>query len=151
MNWAHVHIAFNHVPVIGVIFATLLLAYGLLKKSHELVTVCFGVFVIIAVLTIPVYLTGEGAEEVVERLPGFSGSVIERHAESALFSLVAILLLGGFALGGLWLFRRSNRIPAWWVTSLLILSMVVGGLVARTANLGGQIRHTEIRSDFKTM
>ncbi len=26
MNWAHVHIAINHVPVIGVIVASLLLA-----------------------------------------------------------------------------------------------------------------------------
>ncbi|MFB3886882.1 MAG: hypothetical protein ACE144_16785 [Thermodesulfobacteriota bacterium] len=147
MNWAHVHIALNHVPVMGVIFGFLLLAYAMLKKSMELVKVSFAVFVIVTVMTIPVFLTGHGAEEIVENLPGVTESIIEPHEEAGLLSLVGVAVLGVIGLGGLSMFRGSKTIPMWLVTISLIFSLAVGGWVARTANLGGQIRHTEIRSE----
>ena len=60
------------------------------KKSEELKRLSCYVFVLMALLTIPVYLTGEGAEEIVEHLPGVPHELIEEHEESALGSLIAI-------------------------------------------------------------
>src|SRR5215217_3565000 len=36
MTWAHVHLALNHVPVIGLPIAVLLLAWALVRRSAEL-------------------------------------------------------------------------------------------------------------------
>ena len=146
MNWAHVHIAINHVPVIGIVFGFLLLLYAMMKKTEEVKRISLGIFVIIALIVIPVYLTGGGAEEIVEHLPGVSESAIERHAESAFSTFVMVEVLGLLTLGGLFLYRRPQNLSNWFVLLSLILSILVGGLMARTANLGGQIRHTEIRS-----
>ena len=146
MNWAHVHIAINHVPVIGIVFGFLLLLYAMMKKTEEVKRISLGIFVIIALIVIPVYLTGGGAEEIVEHLPGVSESAIERHAESAFSTFVMVEVLGLLTLGGLLLYRRPQNLSNWFVLLSLILSILVGGLMARTANLGGQIRHTEIRS-----
>ncbi len=60
--------------------------------------------------------------------------------------MVTILVSGVFALAGLARFRRSHNNPGWFIRTLLILSIAIGGLMTWTANLGGQIRHSEIRS-----
>ncbi len=146
MSGAHVHLLLNHIPVLGTAFGLLLLLFGMVKKSEELKKVSLGIFVITAIVTLPVYFTGEPAEEVVEHLPGVSKSIIEPHEEAGLIALIGVEILGLFALGGLFRFRHSDRLPGWFITTALVLSVVVGGLMARTANLGGQIRHTEIRS-----
>lgn len=150
MNWAHVHIAINHAPVIGIIFGFLLLLYAMMKKNEELKRISLVIFVIIALIAIPVYFTGGGAEERVEHLPGVSESVIQRHEDSAFSTFVMVEVLGLLTLGGLFLYRRPQNLSNWFVILSLILSILVGGLMTRTANLGGQIRHTEIRADAKS-
>jgi hypothetical protein len=40
---------------------------------------------------------------------------------------------------------RGRAVGTWLVMLLLTGALLVGVLVARTANLGGQIRHPEIR------
>ena len=149
MNWAHVHLIGNHVAVLGVFFGLLLLLAALARKSSELKKAALAVFFVTALLAVPVYLTGEPAEEVVEHLPGVSHELIEEHEESALPLLIALELLGLLSLAGLWFFRRSpgwaSRIVLW----CLLLSVIVAGMAGWTANLGGQIRHSEVRSDFQ--
>jgi len=55
-------------------------------------------------------------------------------------------LLGLVALVGLYA-ARSNRPPSANVTrAALLVSLVTAGLMARTATLGGQIRHLEIQA-----
>ena len=142
MNWAHIHLMINHFPVIGVIFGFLLLVAAMAKKSEELKKVSLGIFIIMALIAIPVYLTGEPAEEMVEDLAGVSESIIEQHEEMALISLIAVILLGVTATVGLFFFRHSVTIPGWFVVIILILSIIAGGLIGKTANLGGQIRHS---------
>jgi uncharacterized membrane protein len=146
MNWAHVHLLLNHIPVIGIGFGILLLAAGWVRKSEEVKRIGLQFFVLLGVLTLPVYLTGEPAQKIVQALPGVSKQIIEQHEEAALLALIAMSILGLFALVGLILFRQREVLPSWVVTTSFILSLVVGVLMARTANLGGQVRHTEIRS-----
>ncbi len=85
-------------PLPGILFSLALLLVVLSKKSGELKKLSCCVFVLIALLAIPTYLTGEGAEEVVEHLPGVEHELIEEHEESALVSLVAIEVLGQLSL-----------------------------------------------------
>ena len=151
MNWAHVHLMINHIPVLGTVFGALLLVYALVRKNEEIKRVSLGIFVIIAVATVPVYLTGEPAEEMVEHLPGVEEPIIEEHEEAALIAFIAIGILGVAALGVLWRYRHTNTIPQKFVLAGLILSILVFGLMAWTADLGGKIRHSEIRSESSSV
>jgi uncharacterized membrane protein len=148
MNGAHLHLLLNHLPVIGTIFGLLLLLFALLRKSEEVKRVALGVFVFAALAAVPTYLTGEPAEEVAEHLPGVAKALIESHEEAALFALIAAGLTGLVSLGGLFLSRRADKLPQWMVIAPLALALITSGLMGWTANLGGQIRHTEIRQDF---
>lgn len=145
-NAAHVHLILNHVPVIGTALGVLLLIAAFIRKSEELKKASLGVFVLMAVIAIPAYLTGEPAEKMVESLPGVSKALIEQHEEAALVAFIALSVLGVFCLAGFYLYRRALVMPTWFVATVLVLSIAVGALMARTANLGGQVHHQEIRA-----
>ena len=146
MDWTHIHLLLNHVPVLGVIFGFLLLAYAFIKKDRGLQQVSLLVFVITALLSVAVYLTGEPAEETVEHLAGVSEMSIEKHEEAALIAMVGATSLGAIAIGAFLASRWTKAIAKTLVAVALIGSLIVSGVMAWTANLGGQIRHSEIRS-----
>lgn len=135
----------NHFPVIGILFIILLFLYGLVRKSEEIKKVSIGAFVLLALVTVPVYFTGTAAEKTVKDLPGVTEVFIGRHEEMAGLSVVLIETLGIACLAGLFFFRRSAVIPKWFIALVLVLSFSAAAFVGLTANLGGQIRHTEIR------
>ena len=146
MNWAQVHLMINHFPVIGVLGALLVFVYGLLRRSDEVKRLGLGLLVLIALITIPVFFTGQAAEHVVKDLPGVTESYIGDHEDIALLALALIELLGVVALGGLFLFLRSGSLPQWYIALVLVMALASAGIVGLAANLGGQIRHTEIRA-----
>lgn len=146
MSWGYLHLVLNHVPVIGTFLGLLLLLVAFVRNSEELKKVTLALLVFIALVTIPVYLTGEPAEEMIENIPGTSEAIIERHEDAALFSMIAVEVAGITALAGLLIFLRKKRLGNLLAIVTLALSMIGGGLMTWTANLGGQIRHTEIRS-----
>ncbi len=145
MNWAHVHLIINHFPVVGVFGAVALLVYSLVRKSEEIKRVSFGLFVLLALITLAVFFTGQAAGDTVKKLPGVTEASIGRHEEMAELALVLMETLGIAALAGLLFLRESGAIPKWIVVIVLLLSLVTAAVVGLTANLGGQIRHTEIR------
>lgn len=147
MNQAHIHLLLNHLPVVGTLFSVLLVAVAMVRKNDELRKVSLGFVVLVALAAVPTYLTGEPAEKIVEHLPGVSDALIESHEDSALFSLVAVEVAGMASLTGLFIFRRRS-LPNAMVATALAITLIAAGLMGWTANLGGQIRHTEIRSGF---
>jgi hypothetical protein len=147
MNWAHLHLALNHIPVVGLGFGLVVFGIGLAKKHRVVQRTGLGLLIASALLTIPVYLTGEPAEEQVEQVAGISEDLIEQHEDAAKVSFIAVGVLGVVALGGLLLSRRGANLPPWLGILILLLSFGVSGSMAWTANLGGRIHHPEIRSD----
>jgi hypothetical protein len=147
MNWAHVHLVSNHIPVLGTAFGLVLLVYAAARRDEGVKRVALGVFAVVALLALPVFFTGEPAEGVVENAPGISEPLIEAHESAALAALVAVELLGALALAGLIATWRGRRPLSPLVTRATVLvSLIAAGLMARTANLGGKIHHTEIRA-----
>lgn len=142
MNWAHIHLILNHVPVLGTLFGLVLLAWGMWRRHEPTQRAALATFVIVALIAIPVYLTGDPAADAVEHLAGTAENAIDAHEDAALTSLIGLELLGAIALAGIVL----KRATAWRLAtrSALLLSFVTAGLMARTANLGGKIRHAEI-------
>src|SRR5258708_2687222 len=54
--------------------------------------------------------------------------------------------LGAFAWLGLWQDRRLGRLPGWNLAVVLLLTVATLALMIRAANIGGEIRHPEIRA-----
>lgn len=147
MNPAHVHLVLTHFPIAGLFFSLLLLAIAKVRRSQEWIGAGLLLLVFSAVLCIPLYLSGEGAEEVAEHISGVSRHDIHEHEEAAEKALVAILVLGSAALAALVWCAKKGTFPQRAVNYVFLLGVFVFALVAWTANLGGSIRHTEIHQN----
>jgi len=149
MDPAHIHLLTNHIPVIGTLFGLVVLLYGMLGKKHDVTRASLGLFVLAGSGAGIAYLSGERSEDTVEGLPGVTEAFVEAHEEAALIALIAAIVLGVVALLVL-LFRRQ-QIPRWATVTTLVLALGTMGVMGWTANLGGQIRHTEIRDATLTV
>lgn len=146
MDAAHIHLILNHVPVLGAVFALLVLVYGLTRRSQEVIRTGLWTLVVVGAVSGVVYLTGEPAEELVEGLSGFSHPILERHEVAALWATAGAALVGVVALAGLVLYR-AKQISRRYAAGVLLLTLALTGLMGWTANLGGQVMHAELRSD----
>lgn len=141
MNGAHLHLLLNHFPTVGLGIGLGLLLASLLKKSEDLKQASFLVFFLLGLLAIPAYLTGSAAQIVLQNQPDVSPQVIAAHQDAALLALILMEITGLVAWIALWRFRR------WHLTGILVLAIVTFGLMASAANIGGHIRHPEIRAE----
>lgn len=149
MNTAQLHLALNHAPLFLCLLGGLMLIFSLIKKSGTLQTTALVFLVAGGIICIPVFLTGEGTEELVEHLPGVSEAAMERHEDMAKITLTVISITGVAALGAL-LLRGKQRIQKIAAFTAMALAFVSFGLMAQTAHLGGMIRHSEIRNNAAT-
>ena len=146
MNPVHIHLFLNHVPVLGNVFAVILLAYALLRRSDELIRIGLLILVLTGLVAIPVFLTGEPAEEIVEKIAGVSEAIIEQHENYAKFALGTAILRGIAAFLTFLFSFWSQKNLTWMVIAIFFLAIISGSWMLKTASLGGQIRHPEIAS-----
>lgn len=146
MSLAHLHLMLNHVPVIGMGFVLLILTFALWRRDSVAARMGLSFMVGLAAITAFVFLTGEPAEEAVEGLAGVSESMIHPHEEAAEVALIGVAIAGILGLIALVAFRR-REFPRWATGGALVIALVVSGMLGWTANLGGQIRHSEIGGD----
>jgi len=143
---SHLHLILNHVPTVGTAVAVGLLFLALARKHEPLKHAGLEVLFIIAIVTMPAYMTGIFARfEVLDR-PGVSDTAIMRHHDAALAGFTVTELAGFGAWVALWQSRRRGRASPAMVAGVLILSVSALALMGRAANLGGEIRHPEIMS-----
>jgi len=147
LNPAHLHLVLNHIPVLGtLIFAPLVLIWGMVRRSRDITITGLLLTFILALTAVPVYLTGETAEEQVEHAPWFQESRVETHEERAEAGLVAVLVTGAISVAALWRSRRGQPVGR-VLPALVLLGLIVSAsLFVLTALSGGEIRHEEIRA-----
>lgn len=147
MDSTHLHLMLNHVPILGTVFGVLILLAGVVFRSKGVTRAGLAALLVSALFAIPVYLTGEPAEEVAEALPGVTDAVIEVHESAAKFAF-GLAIATGVASVLAFAFTRAfpSKLSMTMAVGTLALAFVTGGSMLQTANLGGQIRHTEIRA-----
>ena len=149
MNSTQIHLALTHVPVILSMSGLVVLIVAMIKRNDTLTKTAFYFLLFAGISAVPVFFTGEGAEEAVETMPGVTESVIESHEELAKFAFGVVGAAAILSLAGL-LFYQKTAVRKFIQPLVLLLALATSGIMAVTAHLGGQVRHTEIRSGFTT-
>lgn len=144
----HLHLLLNHLPIIVTALALALLAVAVWRDDDTLTRTGLVFLVGAALSALPAYLTGDGAEDAVEKLPGVTEALIDQHSDIALVASIVVGALGVVALWGLWRYRRPVRVPRGFLLLMIIGSFAGSGLMAYTGLLGGEIRHTEVRPGY---
>lgn len=144
MNLTHLHLLLNHFPIVGTLIGGLVLVYGVFRNQTQAKTIGSMIIVVMAILAIPVFLTGEPAEESVEHLQGISKSIIHAHEEAAELAIWVMGLAGLLSLVSI--FMQWKQSP--WANKLFMFTMLITitsfVLMAWVGNLGGKIRHSEL-------
>src|SRR4030095_1464158 len=101
------------------------------------------IFAAVALLTIPTFVSGVGADRSIAREPGISDALVRRHEGAAMLGLWFVIATGAAALAALWRSRRSGGTPRGNLAAVLLLAIVASVLMGRTGNTGGDIRHPQ--------
>ena len=146
MNDAHLHMVFNHFPIIGLFFGIGILAYGIIKKQTILVNTAYVIFIVCMIMAKATMMTGEGAEEIVEEL-GTSHEIIHEHEEIAETFMKILYVLGILSILGLVANVKKHAKAS--IVSYVVLVLAIGAVVLSKSvgTSGGEIRHTEIREN----
>ncbi len=141
---AHLHLLVNHAPIFGSLFALLLLVVSYFTSADAFRRTAFVVLIGTAIAGVAADLSGDAAEDAIRGFPGVRREVIHAHEDMADKAYILADVLGVLALGALVRWRR-RPIPAGATVVAILATAFVGGAMAYTALLGGQIRHTEVR------
>ena len=147
MDATHLHLILTHFPIVGTIIGIGILTYGLFAKNDDIKKVALVTFILMAILTIPVFLTGEEAEETVEHITGVSEQLIENHEELAGKAIWLMGLLGVLSVINLFAIIKNLSFANKMSLITLVVSLGTFGVFAKVGNEGGKIRHSEIRTN----
>ena len=147
MNDAHLHMVVNHFPIVGTILAIGILIAGLLNKNQSIINTAYVLFIIGAVFGILSMNTGEGAEELVEDMPGIGWKIIHEHEELAEKMALLLDVLGILSLVGFYFQYKNNTKQKLVSYAILILGIASLFVIQKVGTSGGEIRHTEIRNE----
>jgi hypothetical protein len=152
-NSPHVHLLLNHAPTVGYGVALVLFLAGQTRRNDDLRRTGLALFFCVAVVSIASYLSGTAAALVLRgggpepAYPRFVGArAVRTHEDAATLAFIFMEVTGFVAWLALWHWRRVSRLHPAFFNTVLVLSMVTFGLMARAAELGGAIHHPEITS-----
>ena len=143
MNFDHLHLLLNHVPIIGFFVGVGLLLASFTGNNDDLRRSALIIFAAVALLTIPTFVSGVGADRAIAREPGISEALVTRHEGAAMLGLWFVVATGAAALMALWRSRRTGGTPRGNIAAVLLLAVVASILMGRTGNTGGDIRHPQ--------
>jgi peptidoglycan/LPS O-acetylase OafA/YrhL len=132
------------VAVIGSFLGMIVLIFAIRSNAKSTFHAAYVVLIISASSAGIAYYTGESAEETVEDVAGVSEASIEPHEEAAAYALGSFIALGVLAAVGFYISVAKENLQPKWGMFMLVLCLVSFGIIARTAWLGGKIRHTEV-------
>jgi hypothetical protein len=142
MSPAYPHLLVNHLPVEGVLVATILLAVALWRRTLEGAVYGYVALVAVAILAIVAFVTGNFAPPALEHVPGVSRDRITFHQITALATMIVSVLVGLLACIPLVLTNIAAKRGV--LIAYLVVAIVLDAAFAFTAFTGGAIRHTEL-------
>jgi uncharacterized membrane protein len=144
VNFAHLHLLLNHVPTVGTVVALGLLLLAFTRRNEHLKIAGLEVLFVIALLTVPAFMTGTAAHRELRQVSGVSDSTMRAHQDAALWGLTVMEAAGFAAWLALWQIRRRGRAAKGLVSAAMVLMVVALAMMAGAAKLGGEIRHPEV-------
>ena len=146
---AHFHLLVNHFPILGIFFGLILAILALILQNRTLRFTALGFLLFSSLTFLPSNATGEQAEEQIEHLDGVSHTLIHEHEEKAESALPFAIIVGVLAIIGIILEAKKHKLPQALLLVNILMALWLMYLLAQVATSGGEIRHPEIRKDFK--
>jgi uncharacterized membrane protein len=143
-SWAHLHILVSVFPSVGLVFVLGVYIAGFRTRNDFVRRTCLVLLAGLALLSIPIYVSGVGSAAALSGNARFSKDMIATHYTWGVAALVILLIAGfaaGFELWRAWRARRESKDPFHLV---LALGLVALALTIVAGELGFEINHHEL-------
>lgn len=144
MNAVQVHLFLTHLPIFGILIGSAILAYGYFAKNKSIKNVALVLYLAMAIATIPVYISGEESEEILEHKASYSHELIHEHEEHAEKAVWLVAILAAIAIFNLYAISKDLKSEKLATQLSLVISLLCLGALIGTAKHGGEIKHDEI-------
>jgi uncharacterized membrane protein len=141
-SWAHLHILVSVFPSFGLVIVLGFYLAGFLAGNEGIRRTCLVLFVLLALLSIPTFLSGQGSMAAASEIPKISKIIMSFHYGWGIAALVVLILTGVAAAFDLLRSGRASdaKIPFFVVSGLAIVAL---GLMIVAD--GWEINHPELR------
>ena len=143
-SWAHLHILVSVFPSFGLMCVLGFYLAGFLTDNNVITRTCLALFALLALLSIPTYLSGQGAMAALSGNPKIPKEMINGHYGWGVAALVALVVTGVLALIELGRSGRAGR-PSNAGYSL-VLGFAVFSLALMIVAGGWELDHRELQS-----
>src|ERR1700704_4992333 len=93
-NLPHLPLLLNHVPTLGTTVALGLLIVAYIRRDEPLKLVGLEILFLIALLTLPAFMTGIAAFQKLRAQPGISDAAVRLHEDVAIYGFVWLEFAG---------------------------------------------------------
>lgn len=146
MNFAHIHLILNHIPMLTMPVVLVFFVFAIWTKNKSVEKFSLVLLILTALMVVPVYLTGEPAEKVVKNFIELSEPLVKAHEDSAELSLLFTLMAGVMAFVSILIEKKLKDLRL--VNAIVVFTTLLAvSSLGYTANLGGKIRHSELISN----
>jgi hypothetical protein len=148
MTLTHLHLMLNHLPIFGMIVLFILMAHAVIFKKENLIKIYLWYFSAAALITLPVFLTGDPSSEYLRTVfPDVNNDLIENHETFGYISLIISLILALSGMIALRYFKDLEILPSWFKYSYLVVALLAVLAFSWTGKTGGEIMHSEITAE----
>lgn len=150
MNPFHLHLLFNHLPIVGIYLSILVLLSGIIIKNQTVKHVALCLIIISGIGAFAAHVTGEGAEESSELRSDFSHELIEKHEHASEPFFQIMLALTVLSIVTLIFSIKKKTWSKYLVILTAIISLGAAYFAQQAGTSGGEIRHPEISDGSAT-
>ena len=143
-SWSHLHILVSVFPSFGLVFVLGFYIAGFLTGNDGTKRTCLVLFGLLALLSIPTYLSGDGSMAVLSGNPKISKDMMNSHYRWGMAALLVFVITGVVAWVELWRSGRAGRASNAGFHLVWGLAVVALGLMIVAD--GWEITHRELQS-----
>src|SRR5579864_7007026 len=144
-SWSHLHILISVFPTVGFLFVIGVYIAGIRTGNDFVRRTCLALFALLALLSIPIYISGTGSSAALSENPRFSKEAIATHYVWGVAALAVLVISGVLAGIELWRSWRARRVSGDPFHLLLGLAIITLGLTIVADELGLRINHHELQ------
>jgi uncharacterized membrane protein len=146
-----VHLVLNHVPLTGLVFGLVFYILGIKKSSEAALLTGERIFVAVGAISIAVLASGLRSAHALSAVQWLDTAAVHSHQRAGILTLIALIVLS--ILSGIILKRSRGSHKVGFVrlrTAILVLATLSFVMVLWTSQLGGELRHSELKSESET-
>ncbi len=141
-SWAHLHILVSVFPSFGLVIVLGFYFAGYLGDNNGVRRTCLVLFVLLALLSIPTFLSGQGSMAALSDNPKISKSMMSFHYGWGIAALVVLIMTGVAALFDL---LRPGGAADTKIRFFVVSGLAIVAVVLMIVGDGWEINHPELR------